>query len=210
MDPRDLTITGTTQTPGAAPTGMPTVGLPYEGLEKIWELFPDARPGAVPAPHGAAGLHTDEEYMARVYDLVRREEALRQIQAQYQQAAAHVALAPAPVYPQIVAAAPAPALPPAPEPALQRAVPAYVWRYSVLSLSTGGLIALTGVGIGAAAPTVAQVPAILTAAGQVVMSVTGLFVAVVLLLARGAKGAGGGTTTVNIRKAIFRRNTFRG
>ncbi|EGJ72742.1 hypothetical protein STTU_p0129 (plasmid) [Streptomyces sp. Tu6071] len=209
MEPRDLTLTDQTPAP-------PAVALPYEGLEKIWELFPDARPGAgglpAPTPHTAVGLPTDEAYMARVYDLVRREEALNHIRAQYQQAAAHVALAPAPVYPQIVAQTPAPALPPAPAPEPQRAVPAYVWKYSALTLSTGGCIALTGVGIGAAAPTLAQIPAILTATGQVLMSGTVLVVVVLLLLAlRGTGGGGGrGGNTFNIRKAVFRRNTFRG
>ncbi|WP_331719986.1 hypothetical protein [Streptomyces sp. NBC_00147] len=208
MEPRDLTLTD--QTPAPA-----DVALPYEGLEKIWELFPDARPGTgglpVPAPHAAVGLPNDEAYMARVYDLVRREEALNHIRAQYQQAAAHVALAPAPVYPQIVAQAPAPALPPAPAPEPTRAVPAYVWKYSALALSTGGCIALTGIGIGAAAPTLAQIPAILTATGQVLMSGTVLVVVVLLLLAlRGTSGGRRGGNTFNIRKAVFRRNTFRG
>lgn len=61
---------------------MPTVSLPVEGLEQIWALFPGARPGTRPrylpaAPaHAAAGLYTDEAYMAPVRDLVRREEAL--------------------------------------------------------------------------------------------------------------------------------------
>ncbi|WP_331720194.1 hypothetical protein OG596_38970 (plasmid) [Streptomyces sp. NBC_01102] len=211
MEPRDLTLTDYQQAPPTPPaTGMPTVGLPYEGLEKIWELFPEARPGGLPAPapHAAAGLPTDEAYMARVYDLVRREEALNYIRAQYQQAA----LAPVPVYSQIVAPAPAPALPPAVPAAPQRAVPAFVWKYSAIALSTGGGIALAGVGVGAAAPTLAQLPAILTATGQAVMSVAGLFVLVFLALAvRGAsRGSAGGGTTVNIRKAVFRRNKFHG
>lgn len=61
---------------------MPTVSLPVEGLEQIWALFPGVRPGTRPrylpaAPaHAAAGLYTDEAYMAPVRDLVRREEAL--------------------------------------------------------------------------------------------------------------------------------------
>ncbi|WP_331720678.1 hypothetical protein OG543_30195 (plasmid) [Streptomyces sp. NBC_01178] len=211
MEPRDLTLTEYQQAPPAPPaTGMPTVGLPYEGLEKIWELFPDARPGSLPAqaPHAAAGLPTDEAYMARVYDLVRREEALNYLRAQYQQAA----LAPVPVYSQIVAPAPAPALPPAAPAVPQRAVPAFVWKYSAIALSTGGGIALAGIGVGAAAPTLAQLPAILTATGQAVMSLAGLFVLVFLAMAvRGAsRGSGGGGTTVNIRKAVFRRNKFHG
>ncbi|MET9810822.1 hypothetical protein [Streptomyces halstedii] len=213
MEPRDLTLTEYQQAPPAPPaTGMPTVGLPYEGLEKIWELFPEARPGAgglpAPAPHAAAGLPNDEAYMARVYDLVRREEALNYLRAQYQQAA----LAPVPVYSQIVAPAPAPALPPAAPAVPQRAVPAFVWKYSAIALSTGGGIALAGIGVGAAAPTLAQLPAILTATGQAVMSVAALFVLVFLALAvRGAsRGSGGGGTTVNIRKAVFRRNKFHG
>ncbi|MET9535557.1 hypothetical protein ABZY02_34245 [Streptomyces sp. NPDC006649] len=211
MEPRDLTLTDYQQAPPAPPaTGMPTVGLPYEGLEKIWELFPDARPGRAQASHAVAGLPTDEAYMARVDDLVRREEALNYIRAQYQQAA----LAPAPVYPQIVAPASAPALPPAVPAAPQRAVPAFVWKYSAIALSTGGGIALAGIGVGAAAPTLAQLPAILTATGQAVMSLAGLFVLVFLAMAvrgasRGSGGDGGGTT-VNIRKAVFRRNKFHG
>ncbi|OKK05284.1 hypothetical protein AMK09_37680 [Streptomyces sp. CB02488] len=211
MEPRDLTLTDYQQAPPTPlATGMPTVGLPYEGLEKIWELFPEARPGSLPAPapHAAAGLPTDQAYMARVYDLVRREEALNYIRAQYQQAA----LAPVPVYSQIVAPAPAPALPPAAPAAPQRAVPAFVWKYSAIALSTGGGIALAGIGVGAAAPTLAQLPAILTATGQAVMSLAGLFVLVFLAMAvRGAShGSGGGGTTVNIRKAVFRRNKFHG
>ncbi|MFE6985826.1 hypothetical protein [Streptomyces griseus] len=213
MEPRDLTLTEYQQAPPGPPaTGMPTVGLPYEGLEKIWELFPEARPGSgglpAPAPHAAAGLPNDEAYMARVYDLVRREEALNYLRAQYQQAA----LAPVPVYSQIVASTPAPALPPAATAVPQRAVPAFVWKYSAIALSTGGGIALAGVGVGAAAPTLAQLPAILTATGQAVMSVAGLFVLVCLAMAvRGAsRGSGGGGTTVNIRKAVFRRNKFHG
>ncbi|MCZ4101016.1 hypothetical protein, partial [Streptomyces sp. H39-C1] len=151
---------------------------------------------------------TDEAYMARVYDLVRREEALNYLRAQYQQGA----LAPAPTYAQVMAPAPAPALPPAVPAAPQHTVPAFVWKYSALALSTGGGIALAGVGIGAAAPTLAQLPAILTATGQAVMSLAGLFVLVCLALAvRGAsRGSGGSGTTVNIRKAVFRRNKFHG
>ncbi|MET9427917.1 MULTISPECIES: hypothetical protein [unclassified Streptomyces] len=218
MEPRDLTLAEhQQQTPTPPTTGMPTMGLPYEGLEQIWALFPDARPGArpgdlpAPAPHAAAGLYTEEAYMARVYDLVRREEALQHIRAQYQQAALHAALTPVPAHPQIAAPA-AYALPAAAPAQPQRAIPAFVWKYSALALSTGGGIALAGVGAGAAAPTLAQLPAILTATGQAVMSVAGLFVLVFLALAvRGAsRGNGGGGTTVNIRKAVFRRNKFHG
>ncbi|MEV7617038.1 hypothetical protein [Streptomyces sp. NPDC089799] len=202
MEPCDLTLTDY-QHPAPQP------GLPVEGMEQIWALFPEARPGTIPAApvHAASGLPTDEAYMARVYDLVRREEALRYLSAQYQRAA----LTPVPAHPQIMAPAPVPALPPAMV-APQRAVPAFVWKYSALALSTGGSIALAGVGIGAAAPTLAQLPAILTATGQVVMSVAGLFVLVFLALAvRGAsRGGSEGGTTVNIRKAVFRRNKFHG
>lgn len=216
MEPRDLTLIEHQQAPPApATTGMPTVGLPYEGLpyeglEKIWELFPQARPGGLlaQAPHAAVGLPTDEAYMARVHDLVRREEVLNLLRAQYQQAA----LAPAPVYSQVMAPAPAPALPPAVLAAPQRAVPTFVWKYSAVALSTGGGIALAGEGVRAAAPTLAHLPAILTATGQVVMSVAGLFVVVFLVLALSgaSRGSGGGGSTVNIRKAVFRRNKFYG
>ncbi|GAB7036020.1 hypothetical protein AB0G35_24085 [Streptomyces sp. NPDC021749] len=91
-------------------------------------------------------------------------------------------------------------------------MPAFVWKYSAIALSTGGGIALAGVGVGAAAPTLAQLHAILTATGQAVMSVAGLFVLIFLALAvRGAsRGNGGGGTTVNIRKAVFRRSKFHG
>ncbi|QKZ18616.1 hypothetical protein [Streptomyces chartreusis] len=207
MDPRDIALT--------EHTAPPANGLPYDGLEEIWALFPQARPGArltdlqAAAPvHAAAGLPTDEAYMARVYDLVRREEALNFLRAQYERAA----LNPAAVYQQVMAPAPAPALPPAQPAAPQRAVPAFVWKYSAIALSTGGGIALAGVGVGAAAPTLALVPAILTATGQAVMSLTGLFVLIFLALAvRGSsRGSGGGGTTVNIRKAVFRRNKFHG
>ncbi|MFE6630306.1 hypothetical protein [Streptomyces rochei] len=212
MEPRDLTLTDYQHTPPHP--GPPAAGLPVDGLEQIWALFPEARPGARPgdlpaAPaHAAVGLPTDEAYMARVYDLVRREEALQYLRAQYQQAA----LAPVPTYPQVMAPAPTHLLPPAAPAAPQRAVPAFVWKYSAIALSTGGGIALAGVGVGAAAPTLAQLPAILTATGQAVMSVAGLFVLIFLALAvRGAsRGNGGGGTTVNIRKAVFRRNKFHG
>lgn len=207
MEPRDLTRTDYQQTPPNP--GPPTAGLPVGGLEQIWALFPEAQPGDLPAApaHAAVGLPTDEAYMARVYDLVRREEALNAIRAQYQR----VALAPVPVHGQIMAPAPTPRLPPAAQAAPQR-VPAFVWKYSAIALSTGGGIALAGAGAGAAAPTLAQLPAILTATGQAVMSVTGLFVLIFLALAvRGtSRGNGGGSTTVNIRKAVFRRNKFHG
>ncbi|MFF2517868.1 hypothetical protein [Streptomyces sp. NPDC058086] len=215
MEPRDLTLTEhqpTEHTPSA--TGMPTVALPVEGLEQIWALFPEARPGARPgylpaAPaHAAAGLYTDEAYMARVYDLVRREEALNFLRAQYERAA----LTPAAVHQPLAAPAPAPVLAPVQPAVPQRAVPVFVWKYSAIALSTGGGIALAGVGVGAAAPTLAQLPAILTATGQAVMSLTGLFVLIFLALAaRGSsRGNSGGGTTVNIRKAVFRRNKFHG
>ncbi|MYW77698.1 hypothetical protein F610DRAFT_06828 [Streptomyces sp. LaPpAH-199] len=211
MEPRALTLTDYQRTEHPAPNpGLPTAGLPVEGLEQIWALFPEARPGDLPAEpaHAAVGLPTDEAYMARVYDLVRREEALQYLRAQYQQAA----LTPVPAYPQVMAAAPTHLLPPAAPAAPQRAVPTFVWKYSAIALSTGGGIALAGVGVGAAAPTLAQLPAILTATGQAVMSATGLFVLIFLALAvRGAsRGSGGGGTTVNIRKAVFRRNKFHG
>ncbi|GAA0897960.1 MULTISPECIES: hypothetical protein [Streptomyces violaceusniger group] len=219
MKPCDLTLTEQVQqTEHAPPTpGTPTIGLPYDGLEEIWALFPEARPGTqttgLPVPaapaHAAAGLYTDEAYMARVYDLVRREETLTHIRAQYQQAAIQAALAPVAVHPQIVTPASAPPSPPTPTQP-QRAVPAFVWKYSALALSTGGGIALAGIGVGAAAPTLAQIPAILTATGQAVMSVAGLFVLVFLALAARGTRSGRGGTTVNIRKAVFRRNKFHG
>lgn len=211
MEPRDLTLIEHQQAPPtAATTGLPSVGLPYEGLEKIWELFPQARPGGplAAAPHAAAGLLTDEAYMARVYELLRREEALKYLRAQYEQAP----LAPVPVYSQVMAPAPAPALPPTVPAAPQRAVPAFVWKYSAIALSTGFGIAAAGEGVRAATPALAKVPAIMTATGGLVMSVTGLCVVILLLIAlgSGSKGSGGAGTTVKIRKAVFRRNKFYG
>ncbi|MCX5355598.1 hypothetical protein [Streptomyces mirabilis] len=219
METHDLTPTEhASPTEHAPPTpGMPTVGLPYDGLRQIWDLFPDAHPGArtsglpmvqQPAPN-ATLLLDNEAYMARVNDLVRREEVIAYARAQYE----HAVLAPVPVRAQVLPAQP---YQPQPEPAApQQTVPAFVWKYGALALSTGGFIALAGVGVGAAAPGLAEIPGILTAAGQAVMGfafLTALVVLIGLLFTGGggSRGKGGGGTTVNIRKAVFRRNKFHG
>ncbi|MFF1497405.1 hypothetical protein [Streptomyces sp. NPDC058304] len=216
METRDLIPTEHAAFQAPVPSSnMPTAGLPYAGLRHIWNLFPDAHPGTrtsgLPAmqPPANAALLTDEQYLARVQDLVHREEVIAYVRAQYEQAA----LAPVPVRGQLLRARPYERQP---EPAApQRAVPAYVWKYSALALSSGGFIALAGVGIGAAAPGLAEIPAILTAAGQAVMGAA-FVAALVVLIALGltgnhtARGQAGTGTTVNIRKAVFRRNKFHG
>lgn len=87
MEPRDLTLTEHPRTEHAPPApGMPTVGLPYEGLQKIWDLFPDSHPNIpsasyqpMPATAPPTKATSDAAYMARVHDLVHREEAALQM-----------------------------------------------------------------------------------------------------------------------------------
>ncbi|MFF3975076.1 hypothetical protein ACFYZ6_35215 [Streptomyces rubiginosohelvolus] len=161
--------------------------------------IPPVLPDRLPLdPADARDLLSDELYMARVWSLIRREEEAR------------AALQPtAPQHP-VQPSAPMPATftrPPAPT-----RVPGWVWQYSALTLSTGGLIALTGIGIGAAAPGLAQLDNILAAAGQALMSFAALAFLVALVLAakptsRRSTASG---TTVNIRKAVIKRNRIYG
>ncbi len=147
-------------------------------------------------PADARDLLSDELYMARVWSLIRREEETC------------TTLQPtAPQHP-VQPSAPMPATftqPPAPT-----RVPGWVWQYSALTLSTGGLIALTGIGIGAAAPGLAQLDNILAAAGQALMSFAALAFVVALVLAARPTGRRGSGTTVNIRKAVIKRNRIYG
>ncbi len=168
-----------------------------------WATDTAARPDKVIPPTGRVGqdpidpteaseLLSDELYMARVWALIRKEEAARNGGQ-----------------PTVVTtqAAPVP-LPSTPGPG----VPAWVWRYSALALSSGGFVALAGYGVGAAAPGLAHIDDILSSLGQAVMSFALLAVLIGLLLAapvgsrRGTKGG----TTVNIKKAVFKRSRFNG
>ncbi|WP_332010734.1 hypothetical protein [Streptomyces uncialis] len=213
METRDLDLTHAEHTqhfphPSPAPptAGTPLAGLPYdgEGLRPIWDLFPDAHPHARTSPaghqpaHNTALLLADDDYLARVHDLARREEALAHLGAHRERV-----LTPIPV------PAPARLLP---APAAPQRVPAFVWKYSALALSTGGGVALAGIGVGAAAPGLAALEGVLAAAGQAVMSVAALILLIGLALAgRGTtRGGGAAGTTVNIRRAVFRRNKFHG
>ncbi|MFH9500586.1 hypothetical protein ACH4L9_34810 [Streptomyces globisporus] len=155
-------------------------------------LLPDRLPLD---PADAPDLLSDELYMARVWSLIRREEETR---ATLQ-----------PTAPQHPPPAPMPATFTHPAPTR---VPGWVWQYSALTLSTGGLIALTGIGIGAAAPGLAQLDDILAAAGQALMSFAALAFLVALVLAAkptSRRGTGSGAT-VNIRKAVIKRNRIYG
>ncbi|MBD2831967.1 MULTISPECIES: hypothetical protein [Streptomyces] len=146
-------------------------------------------------PTEARELLSDELYMARVWSLIRREEEARTGIS-----------TPAPV-PATFTAHPAPA----PQ-ARSAGVPGWVWQYGALALSSGGFIALAGYGIGAAAPGLAAIDEILAALGQAVMSIAVLAVLAALLLAGrpGNRGAGSAGTTVNIKKAVFKRSRFHG
>ncbi|MET8439589.1 hypothetical protein AB0C48_00490 [Streptomyces sp. NPDC048556] len=154
-----------------------------------------ARPPINPAE--ARELLSDELYMARVWSLIRREEEART-------GISTPAVTPAPVPAAFTGpTAPAPQAPSA-------GVPGWVWQYGALSLSSGGFIALAGYGIGAAAPGLAAIDDILAALGQAVMSIAVLAVLAALLLAgrSGNRGARSGGTTVNIKKAVFKRSRF--
>ncbi|MFF0338081.1 hypothetical protein ACFYUM_36505 [Streptomyces fimicarius] len=149
-------------------------------------------------PAEARDLLSDELYMARVWSLIRREEEARSTLTH-----------PVPQTPPPVQMPAAFTTPPAPAPAR---VPGWVWQYSVLALSTGGLIAFTGYGIGAAAPGLAQLDDIFAAAGQALMSVAALAVLIALVFATRPTRHHGTTagTTVNIRKAVIKRNRIHG
>ncbi|MEV7887450.1 hypothetical protein ACWD3I_25695 [Streptomyces sp. NPDC002817] len=179
--------------------------LPYEELERILRVF-----AAPQGPHPASRmpvpypqltpdvqrLLSDETYLARVRDLTVLEEArLRCQRGQLTAAPQYLALPASTAMPQ---RAPAPV------------VPAFVWKYSAIALSTGGGIALAGYGIGAAAPGLAVVVDILTAAGQFVMWLAALAVALGLVVLGRGSGKTTGGSVINIRKAVFKRNRFKG
>lgn len=181
--------------------------LPYDELLRIAQIFaPDqvltkGHGGGeqnLPAPqqpltHEVQHL-ANEQYMARVHALHEQEERILRMRA---------VLDPAPQYPQL--APPAALAPPKP------VIPASVWKYSAITLSTGGGIALTGYGIGAAAPGLALLDDVLEAAGQFVMGATALVIVVCLaLFARPAQKTGGSGTVINIGKAIFKKGRFHG
>lgn len=144
-------------------------------------------------PTEARELLSDELYMARVWALIRREEAARNggwPTSETTQAA-----------------------PTVPLPSTQGpGVPGWVWKYSALALSSGGFVALAGYGVGAAAPGLAHIDDILSALGQAVMSIAVLAVLIGLLLAPvgGRRRGTNGGTTVNIKKAVFKRSRFNG
>ncbi|MFJ8676731.1 hypothetical protein [Streptomyces sp. NPDC093589] len=204
MDPRDLSVPAPYPAPPAPPAEASTSveGLPYDELQRIAALFTGEHHHAdhrLPALYQQmtpeARQLLDERYMARVYDLVEREERILRMQG---------VLAPAPRYPELLAPV-RPELKPAP------AVPAFVWKYSALALSTGGAIALAGVGVGAAAPTLAVLDDVLSAAGQIVMGLTVIVVALCLALGgRPSQNGSGGSTVINISKAVIKRSRFRG
>ncbi len=111
MEPCDLTLTEHQQTDTPPPTtAMSTVSLPVEDLEQILGLVPRGPPRhaarylpAAPA-HAAAGIYTDEAYMAPVHDLVRPEETLDFLRAQYER----TALTPVPLHQLLVVGADSP------------------------------------------------------------------------------------------------------
>lgn len=211
MDAHDLTEPGQRPLPAQpAVPEVPSGGLPYEHLRAIYDLFPNAltamEPAGAKAPHSTAELVqllNDTTYQARVDALLRRDEAA----VTHYRAADQPLLTRAPVEAHLLSAWPVEA-----HTADRTAVPAWVWKYSALALSTGGAIALTGYGIGAAAPGLAQLPAIFTTAGQALMSLAVLVIAIGVFLAsrRGQRSTSQSGTTVNIRRAIFRRSNFRG
>ncbi|MFI1765222.1 hypothetical protein ACH41H_24625 [Streptomyces sp. NPDC020800] len=205
MNTRDLipAVDEPAHEPGAEhmPALLPTGAVVAPGLEQIWRLFPDSHPRAASlaqAPHPqltpeAARLLADEAYLARVHDLVRRDEQITAARALL--SSAHALRVPAPESVHRPSAQP---------------VPAHAWKYSVIVLSTGGGIALAGVGLGAAAPGLAVLDDLLAAAGQAVLGVAVLILVIGALLgaARGKQATGG--TVVQIRKAVFKRNRFHG
>ncbi|MFD5557813.1 hypothetical protein ACFWIA_28730 [Streptomyces sp. NPDC127068] len=190
--PEPAALTTPLPSPGPPASTAQLAGLPEEDLRRIWALFPGSHPhaAAVQQPaHDPALLLADDAYLARVHDLVRREEAL----------------APVPAAVRLLPAA-------APEPVAQQRVPAFVWKYSALALSTGGGVALAGIGVGAAAPGLVALEGVLAATGQAVMSLAALILLIGLALTGRSttRGSGASGTTVNIRKAVFRRNKFHG
>lgn len=149
-------------------------------------------------PAEARELLSDELYMARVWSLIRREEETHAART------GNPAAVPAAFTGRT---APAPQQTPA-----ATGVSGWVWRYSALALSSGGFIALAGYGIGAAAPGLDAIDDILAALGQAVMSIAVLAVLAALFLPgrRARRNTGPTGTTVNIRKAVFKRSHFHG
>ncbi|WP_431984113.1 hypothetical protein [Streptomyces qinglanensis] len=176
--------------------------LPFDELLRIAQIFAPnqvltqeqrSREQNLPAPQQPLTPEVrhlaNEPYMARVHELHEQEEHILRTRAVRD---------PAPQCPQLASP---PAIPP-PTPV----IPASVWKYSAITLSTGGGIALTGYGIGAAAPALALLDDVLKAASQFVMSATALVIVVCLALsARPAQKAGGSGTVINIGKAIFKK-----
>ncbi|MDJ0342808.1 hypothetical protein QMK19_23170 [Streptomyces sp. H10-C2] len=208
MDAHDLTEPKHHPLPAALPEEPTVGGLPYEHLRAIWDLFPDAfaavEPSGAPASQPRAELVrllNDTSYRARVDELLRRDESAVAYYRAPEQAELYRTLAGAHLLPASPAGSGTPDRP---------AVPSWVWKYSALALSTGGAIALGGYGIGAAAPGLAQLPAIFATAGQALMSLAVVVVLVgVVLASRGAqRSTSKGGTTVNIRRAVFRRSNF--
>ncbi|MEU5161249.1 hypothetical protein AB0G74_16805 [Streptomyces sp. NPDC020875] len=205
-NPEPAHLTTPLPSPGPPVSTTPLANLPEEDLRRIWALFPGSHPYVTeevqqPA-HEPALLLADDAYLARVHDLARREEAL-----------AHPGAHPDHILTPVPVPAPVRLLPAAtPDPVAQQRVPAFVWKYSALALSTGGGIALAGIGVGAAAPGLVALEGVLAAAGQAVMSLAALILLIGLALASRSTTRSGGPvgTTVNIRKAVFRRNKFHG
>ncbi|MFE2045327.1 hypothetical protein ACFXAZ_31310 [Streptomyces sp. NPDC059477] len=207
--PEPATLTVPLTSPGPPASTAHLAGLPEEDLRRIWALFPGSHPHATttaqqPA-HDTALLLADDAYLARVHDLVRREQVLAPAGAQREQLLTPIPVPVSAPVRLLPAAASDPVMP-------QQRVPAFVWKYSALALSTGGGVALAGIGVGAAAPGLVALEGVLAAAGQAVMSVAALILLIGLALAgRGTtRGGGAAGTTVNIRRAVFRRNRFHG
>ncbi|MER5969402.1 hypothetical protein ABT112_06625 [Streptomyces sp. NPDC002055] len=99
----------------------------------------------------------DPAYMARVWDLIREEEHRHAALANTAPVAWTHAPAPMPGAHQVPAAP---------------AVPAWVWKYSALSLSTGGTLALTGWGIGQLAPALPHLETLLYAIAALGLALT--------------------------------------
>ncbi|MFD3422667.1 hypothetical protein [Streptomyces decoyicus] len=204
MDPRDLSAPAPYPAPPAPPAEASTSveGLPYDELLRIVQLFAGEHlrtDHRAPAPYRQVTPEVaqllNEQYMARVHDLVERDERILQMRA---------ALASAPRYPELLA-------PARPEPKPTSAVPAFVWKYSAVALSTGGGIALAGVGVGAAAPALAFLDDVLSVVGQMVMGVTAFVVVLCLVFcAKPAQQKSSGGTVVNIGKAVIKRSRFHG
>ncbi|MFH0246153.1 hypothetical protein ACGRHY_27895 [Streptomyces sp. HK10] len=202
METRDLTVPDPQTTFGARLAESSSAsGLPYTELQRIAQLFAEEhlRTGqTLPAPHPLVAPETaralpDEQYLDRVRDLIAQEARLLRMRA----APAQEAQCPALTH----------SAPPRPE---RATAPAFVWKYSAITLSTGGGIALAGYGVGAAAPGLSVLDDVLAAAGQVVMGVTALVVVLCLALCAKPSQKAASGTVVSIGKAVFKRNRFNG